>query len=69
MPPPQESMPPEPESAPPASTRKRAAPIKPVASPEPERGMDTEEKRRWGLTVVVLTLGAGAAVRSIARHR
>jgi hypothetical protein len=30
---------------------------------------DTEEKRRWGLTAIVLILAAGAAAARAARHR
>jgi hypothetical protein len=29
----------------------------------------TEEKRRWGLTVLILVMAAGAAAARAARHR
>ncbi|MBP2330899.1 hypothetical protein JOF56_011284 [Kibdelosporangium banguiense] len=49
----------KPKKSPPPSMRPVAAPVKP----------DTEKKRRWALTTMVLILGAGAAVAATVRNR
>jgi hypothetical protein len=62
---------PVPPSAPPPETttppRNRTHPTpKPMAQPVPP---DTQKKRRWALTILVLIFGAGTAVAGIARSR
>ncbi|ALG07991.1 DUF6923 family protein [Kibdelosporangium phytohabitans] len=59
--------PPSPAPPPPSKARKTPPPTpKPVAArPKP----DTEKKRRWAVTTIVLILGAGAAAGIAARHR
>jgi hypothetical protein len=34
-----------------------------------DTGRRTQEKRRWGLTALILVLGGGAAVAHVRRHR
>jgi hypothetical protein len=44
---------------------------RPTEKPKPvaqDTGLRTEEKRRWGLTTLILVLGAGA-VAAARRHR
>jgi hypothetical protein len=50
---------PKPKKSPPPSARPIAAPVPP----------DTEKKRRWALTTMVLLLGAGAATATAVRRR
>jgi hypothetical protein len=70
-PPPPPEPPPAPATpAPPTPTSHRAIPAKeaePVAKDTAQR--KTEEKRRWGLTALILVLGGGAAVGHVRRHR
>jgi hypothetical protein len=50
---------PKPKNSPPPSARPIAAPVPP----------DTDKKRRWALTTMVLILGAGAATATAVRRR
>ncbi|WP_410641776.1 DUF6923 family protein [Amycolatopsis sp. lyj-346] len=63
-PPPSTSVPP-----PPPPTTPRARPEKEAAPVAQDTGQRTEEKRRWGLTALILVLGGGAAVARGRRHR
>lgn len=49
----------KPKKSPPPSVRPAAAPVRP----------DTEKKRRWALTTILLILGTGAAVATTSRNR
>ncbi|MEV4147406.1 hypothetical protein AB0J40_27320 [Amycolatopsis sp. NPDC049691] len=54
---------------PPPSSKRHA---QPTEKPEPvvqDTGVRTQEKRRWGLTALILVLGSGAAVAHVRRHR
>ncbi|MFJ7218573.1 DUF6923 family protein [Amycolatopsis sp. NPDC098790] len=58
---------PPPPSAPPSKKR-----VQPTEEPEPvvqDTGVRTQEKRRWGLTALILVLGGGAAMAHGRRHR
>ncbi|MEU4519414.1 hypothetical protein AB0F52_11940 [Amycolatopsis sp. NPDC024027] len=56
--------PPSPPPTPPhARTEEKAAPV------VQDTGRRTEEKRRWGLTALILVLGGGAAAGHVRRHR
>ena len=62
---------------PPPVTPKPPAPatsrhVRPTPKPQPvaeDTGRRTEEKRRWGLTALILILGGGAAAAHVRRHR
>nr|WP_052477882.1 hypothetical protein [Kibdelosporangium sp. MJ126-NF4]CEL14697.1 PxORF73 peptide [Kibdelosporangium sp. MJ126-NF4]CTQ96673.1 PxORF73 peptide [Kibdelosporangium sp. MJ126-NF4] len=61
--------PPPPPVPPPTSKPRRSTPpptAKPTAAPAKP---DTEKKRRWALTTIVLIFGAGAAATLARRHR
>jgi hypothetical protein len=63
---------PTPEPAtpvPPPPTSHRALPEKKAEPVAKDTGRRTEEKRRWGLTALLLVLGGGAAVGHVRRHR
>ncbi|MEV7097366.1 hypothetical protein AB0M80_31405 [Amycolatopsis sp. NPDC051045] len=60
-------MPPAP--APPTPASHRALPAKKAEPVAKDTGRRTEEKRRWGLTALLLVLGGGAAVGHVRRHR
>jgi hypothetical protein len=69
-PPPVTSAPPPPPSpSPPPPTTSRARPVKEAEPVVQDTGRRTEEKRRWGLTALILVLGGGAAVAHGRRHR
>ncbi|MGW5717290.1 DUF6923 family protein [Amycolatopsis sp. NPDC003865] len=58
------------ELPPPPAPSKRHA--QPTEKPEPvaqDTGVRTQEKRRWGVTALILVLGSGAAVGHVRRHR
>jgi hypothetical protein len=58
------------EPPPPPPPSKRHA--QPTEKPEPVvegTAVKTQEKRRWGLTALILVLGGGAAVGHVRRHR
>jgi hypothetical protein len=58
----------EPTPAPPPTKRY----AQPTEKPEPVvegTAVKTKEKRRWGLTALILVLGGGAAVAHVRRHR
>jgi len=52
----------------PPTTTHRARPQKETEPVVQDTGLRTEEKRRWGLTALILVLG-GAAVAHVRRHR
>ncbi len=59
----------EPVPPPPPPSKRHA---QPTEEPEPvvqDTGVRTQEKRRWGLTALILVLGGGAAVAHGRRHR
>jgi hypothetical protein len=59
----------EPVVPPPASAKPY---VRPTEKPEPVvngTAVRTKEKRRWGLTALILVLGGGAAVAHVRRHR
>ncbi|GHG10238.1 MULTISPECIES: DUF6923 family protein [Amycolatopsis] len=58
-----------PAPPPPPPTTPRARPEKPAEPVVRDTGRRTEEKRRWGLTALLLVLGGGAAVAHVRRHR
>ncbi|MDX3194022.1 hypothetical protein PV458_36990 [Streptomyces sp. MN03-5084-2B] len=58
---------PAPPPAPPTSSHAR--PVKEAQPVVQDTGRRTEEKRRWGLTALILVLGGGAAVAHGRRHR
>ncbi|MEV4056383.1 hypothetical protein AB0J55_34710 [Amycolatopsis sp. NPDC049688] len=75
---------PSPTPAPPVVTPAPSTPEPPPPSPSPsplarptkkaevvasDSGKRTQEKRRWGLTALILVLGGGAAVSHVRRHR
>ncbi|WP_086853024.1 DUF6923 family protein [Amycolatopsis kentuckyensis] len=53
----------------PSPTTPRARPEKEAEPVVQDTGHRTEEKRRWGLTALILVLGGGAAVAHVRRHR
>ncbi|MFF1606668.1 DUF6923 family protein [Amycolatopsis sp. NPDC058278] len=56
-------------SPPPPTTRSHARTEKKTEPVAQDTGRRTEEKRRWGLTALILVLGGGAAVGHVRRHR
>ncbi|CRK56067.1 putative secreted protein [Alloactinosynnema sp. L-07] len=61
--------PPTPAPNPPAPTRKPYRTATPTAPAPKDYQTRTEEKRRWGLTALVLILGGGAAASAARRRR
>ncbi|KDN20165.1 DUF6923 family protein [Amycolatopsis rifamycinica] len=61
------SVPPPPPPAP--ATTPRVRPTKEAKPVVQDTAHRTEEKRRWGLTALLLVLGGGAAVGHVRRHR
>ncbi len=63
---------PTPSTAVPPPAPKAAPRVRPEKKAEPvaqDTGRRTEEKRRWGLTALILVLGGGAAAGHLRRHR
>ncbi|MDQ7802651.1 hypothetical protein Q5425_02835 [Amycolatopsis sp. A133] len=54
---------------PPPTTTSRARPVKEAETVVRDTGVRTEEKRRWGMTALILVLGGGAAAAHGRRHR
>ncbi|MET8854400.1 hypothetical protein [Amycolatopsis sp. NPDC004625] len=62
--------PPAPEPPPPAPpTSRHARPAKKAEVVTSDTGQRTQEKRRWGLTALILVLGGSAAAARARRHR
>jgi hypothetical protein len=58
-----------PPATPPTPTTARVRPEKKAVPVARDTGQRTEEKRRWGLTALILVLGGGAAAAHGRRHR
>lgn len=67
-PPPSASVPP-PAPVPPPPTTPRPRPVAKAAPVAKDTGRRTAEKRRWGLTALILVLGGSAAAGHVRRHR
>ncbi|SFW91968.1 hypothetical protein SAMN04489730_8290 [Amycolatopsis australiensis] len=53
----------------PAPTTPHARPTQKAEPMAHDTGVRTQQKRRWGLTALILVLGGGAAVAHVRRHR